>query len=151
MEIKFRVNDLINDTPHDIRKLLMKFIQYSLTGEVIEQYSCDFDQLNTHPVGKKVKVTMNDGKTYVGFWNVWQGQKVVEVAEINKYDLDESTAKLRSNNVLTTFVPTSKISQIEAIVHSNPRWGIRPSNKFEFQEPVKIDTNAAFFKNWSRR
>lgn len=35
----------------------MKFIKYSLSGKIIEQYSCDINQLTDNPIGEKVRVT----------------------------------------------------------------------------------------------
>lgn len=101
----------------------MKFIQYNLAGKVVEQYSCDFDQLKANPIGEKVRVTMDNGKICVGFWDTFHGQGKVQTAEISQYDLDEKTSKLRSFNSIVTFVPTSRIVKLEAILHSNPRWG----------------------------
>lgn len=73
----------------------MKFVQYNLSGKVVEQYSCDFDQLKANPigekVGEKVRVTMDDGKISVGFWDTFLGQGKVQIAEISRYDLDEKT------------------------------------------------------------
>ncbi|AVK62207.1 hypothetical protein C5Z25_10660 [Lactobacillus sp. CBA3605] len=124
----------------------MKFIQYNLSGKIVEQYSCDFDQLTDNPIGEKVKVTMDDGKMYIGFFDTFIGQGIIQAVEISQYDLDEETSKLRSFNSIVTFVPTNRITKLEAILHSNPRWGIRPTNKFEFSKPVKIELDQ--FKNW---
>lgn len=126
----------------------MKFIQYNLAGKVVEQYSCDFDQLKANPIGEKVRVTMDNGKICVGFWDTFHGQGKVQTAEISQYDLDEKTSKLRSFNSIVTFVPTSRIVKPEAILHSNPCWGTGPTNKFEFSKPVKIDPELDPFKNW---
>lgn len=87
----------------------MKFIQYDLSGEIIEQYSCDFNQIKDNPISEKVRVTMNDGEVYIGFWDTFLGQSAVQ------------TAELRSSNSLVTFIPASRIAKIEAISHSNPR------------------------------
>ena len=126
----------------------MKFMQYNLSGKIVEQYSCDFDQLKANPIGEKVRVTMDNGKICVGFWDTFLGQCKVETAEISQYDLDEKTSKLRSSNSIVTFVPTSRIAKLEAILQSNPRWGTWPTNKFEFSKPVKIDPELDPFKNW---
>ncbi|WP_300956083.1 MULTISPECIES: hypothetical protein [Lactobacillus] len=126
----------------------MKFIQYDLSGEIIEQYSCDFNQLKVNPISEKVRVTMNDGKVYIGFWNTFLGQSKVQIAEISQYDLDEEASELRSSNSLVTFIPTNRIAEIEAILHSNPRWGTRPTNKFEFAKPVNMNLISQLFKNW---
>lgn len=126
----------------------MKFIQYNLAGKVVEQYSCDFDQLKANLIGEKVRVTMDNGKICVGFWDTFLGKGKVQTAEISQYDLDEKTSKLRSFNSIVAFVPTSRIAKLEAILHSNPRWGMGPTNKFEFSKPVKIDPELDPFKNW---
>lgn len=126
----------------------MKFIQYNLAGKVVEQYSCDFDQLKANPIGEKVRVTMDNGKICVGFWDTFLGQGKVQTAEISQFDLDEKTSKLRSFNSIVTFVPTIRIAKLEAILHSNPHRGTGPTNKFEFSKPVKIDPELDPFKNW---
>lgn len=128
---------------------IMKFVQYNLSGKVVEQYSCDFDQLKANPIGEKVRATMDDGKIYTGFWDSFLGQGKIQTAEISRYDLDEKTSKLRSLNSIVTFVPTSRIAKLEAILYSNPRWGTGPTNKFEFFKPVK--TRSDFFRNWPRK
>lgn len=91
---------------------------------------------------------MDNGKICVGFWDTFLGQGKVQTAEISQYDLDEKTSKLRSFNSIVTFFPTSRIAKLEAILHSNPRWGTGPTNKFEFSKPVKIDSELDPFKNW---
>lgn len=106
------------------------FIQYNLSGKIVEQYSCDFDQLKANPIGEKVRITTDDGKIYIGFWDTFLGQGTVQTAEISRYDLDEKTSNLRSSNSIVTFIPISRITKLEAILHSNPRWGTRPTNKF---------------------
>lgn len=52
---------------------------------------------------------MNDGKTYIGFGDTFIGQDIVRIAKINRYDLDETTSKLRSPNSIVTFIVTYKI------------------------------------------
>lgn len=126
----------------------MKFIQYNLSGKIVEKYSCDFDQLKANPIGEKVRITTDDGKGYIGFWDTFLEQGTVQIVEISQYDLDERTSKLRSSNGIVAFVPTNRITKLETILHSNPRWGTRPSNKFEFSKPVKIDLKQDLFKNW---
>lgn len=125
----------------------MKFIQYNLSGKIVEQHSCEFDQLKANPIGEKVRVTINNGKIYIGFWDTFLGQGKVQTAEISQYDLDKKTSKLRSSNSIVTFVPINRITKLEAILHNNPRWGTRPTNKFEFSKPVKIDSKQDPFKN----
>lgn len=110
----------------------MEYIQYSLAGRITEQFSCDFNQLISYPIGEKVRVTTNDDKVCGGFWVTFFEQSVVRTVEVIQYDLDEETAELRSPNDLVTFIPANRIAKIEAISHSNPRWGVRPTNKFKF-------------------
>ncbi|MGN1282308.1 MAG: hypothetical protein ACI4UB_00620 [Limosilactobacillus sp.] len=127
---------------------MMEFIQYNLPGEIVEQYSCDFAQLKANPIGEKVRVTMDDGKIYIGFWDTFLGQGLVQTAEISRYDLDEKTSQLRSSNSMVTFVPTHQIAKLEAILHSNPRWGTGPTNKFMFAKAAKPKPD--FFKEWPK-
>lgn len=106
----------------------MKLIVYKLSGEI--DYEGEFI-INRTPLGQKVRVTTSDGEVYIGFWNTpaLHGE-LPDVIEVLQYDLDESTAKLRSYNDTIDSVPLDKIVKIEAILYSNPRWGVRPTNKF---------------------
>ncbi len=53
---------------------------------------------------------------------------------------------------MLAYVPVKKIVKVEAILHSNPRWGTRVTNKFAFVKPVKIDPERnSFFKNWPQK
>lgn len=124
----------------------MKFIQYNLSGKIVEQYSCNFDQLKANPIGEKVRVTMDDSKIYIGFWDSFLGQSKIQTAEVSQYDLNEETAKLKSSNMVVIFVPTNRIAKLEVILHSNPRWGTVLTNKFEFSKPVKIKSD--FLRKW---
>ena len=72
----------------------MKFIQYNLSGKIVEQYSCDFDRLKANPIDEKVRITTDDGKIYIGFLDTFLGKNTVQTAEISKYDLDERTSNL---------------------------------------------------------
>lgn len=131
----------------------MKFIQYNLTGAVVEEYSTDIRQWTAYPLGEKVRITTNTGEEYVGFWNtfIMDHQLPTEI-KVGRYDLDEETGKLRSNKDIADYVPLKKIVKVEAILHSNPRWGTRATNKFVFAKPVKIDPEiSSFFKNWSHK
>lgn len=65
-------------------RVLVKFIQYDLSGEIIEQYSCDFNQIKDNPISEKVRVTMNDGEVYIGFWDTFLGQSAVQTAELSQ-------------------------------------------------------------------
>lgn len=106
----------------------MKLIVYKLSGEI--DYEGEF-VINRTPLGQKVRVTTSDGEVYIGFWNTPAVHGALpDVIEICRYDLDESTARLRSNNGTSDYVPLDKIVKIESILYSNPRWGGIPTNKF---------------------
>ncbi|WP_242360822.1 hypothetical protein [Limosilactobacillus antri] len=117
----------------------MKFIQYNLTGAVVEEYSSDISKWSAYPLGEKVRITTNTGKEYVGFWNtfIMDHQLPTEI-KVGRYDLDEETGKLRSNKDIADYVPLKEIAKVEAVLHSNPRWGTRATNKFAFAKPVKL-------------
>ena len=75
----------------------MKFIQYNLTGDVGKEYSTDINQWKSYPLGEKVRITTNDRKEYVGFWDTFiENHKLPTEIKISRYDLDEETGKLRS-------------------------------------------------------
>lgn len=114
----------------------MKFIQYNLAGEIIKECSIVFDQLKVNPLGEKVRITTNDGKEYTGFWNIPIVQQNNKTVLVSQYDLDEATSKLRSSNDISIFIPAQNIAKIEAILHSNPRWGQQPTNRFTFPKPI---------------
>lgn len=127
----------------------MKFIQYNLAGEVVKQYSADVIQWEAYPLGEKVRITTNEGKEYVGFWDTFiENHKLPDKIKVSQYDLDEETGKLKSNEDIANYVSVKKIAKVEAILYSNPRWGTRATNKFTFTEPVKIDPQNDPFKNW---
>lgn len=133
----------------------MKFIQYSLVGKVIRQcYTNSISEFSSYPLGQKVRVTTSDRKEYVGFWSAPYNPAVVKTVELLRYNLDEGTGMLRSHDLngdTIIFVPVAPIVKIEAIMHSNPRWGTRPTNKFEFAKTVKFDPKTDPFKNWPRK
>lgn len=112
----------------------MKFIQYNLTGDVVEEYSTDISKWTTYPLGEKVRITTNTGEEYVGFWNtfIMDHQLPTEI-KVGRYDLDKETGKLRSNKDIADYVPLKEIAKVEVILHSNPRWGTRATNKFSFE------------------
>ncbi|WP_235972086.1 hypothetical protein [Limosilactobacillus urinaemulieris] len=96
----------------------MKFIQYNLAGKVVKQYSADVSQWEAYPLGEKVRITTNDGKEYVGFWNTFiMNHQLPTEIKISSYDLDEETGKLRSANDIEAYVPVKKIVKVEAILH----------------------------------
>lgn len=123
----------------------MEFIQYDQVGKIVKRCICEFNQLKHSPLGQKVRVTLNDETQHIGFWNIFL-RPDAKVAEINKYDLDEGTDELRSGNRVVTFMPINRISQLEVILYSNPRWGVAPTNKFTFSKSARRDFKSDFFK-----
>lgn len=109
----------------------MELIEYRLSGEIVNRKSVNFAQLESYPVGQRVRITLDDGDSYTGFWNTVPKDHSVNTIEVSQYDLDESTATLRSYNDDTLFfVPTKRIAKVEAILYSSPRWGAHPTNQF---------------------
>lgn len=103
-----------------MEKRFMEFIQYNQAGRIAKRCICELNQLKRSPLGYKVRVTLNDKKQYIGFWDTFLGLDT-KIVEISKYDLDENTGELRSGNSLVTFIPANKIFRLEAILYSNPR------------------------------
>ena len=131
----------------------MKFVQYNLTGKVVKQYSVDACRWEDYPLGEKVRITTKAGKEYVGFWNtfIMKHQLPVEI-KVGRYDLDEKTGELRSDKEIVDYVSLKGITKVEAILHSNPRWGTQATNKFVFAKSVKFDPDKdPFFKNWPQK
>lgn len=122
----------------------MEFIQYDQVGKIVKRCICEFNQLKHSPLGQKVRVTLNDEKQYIGFWDTFS-RLDAKIAKINKYDLDEGTNELRSGNRVVTFIQINRISQLEAILYSNPRWGVAPHNKFTFSKSARRDFKSDFF------
>lgn len=114
------------------------------SGKIVKRCICEFNQLKHSPLGQKVRVTLNDEKQYIGFWDTFS-RLDAKIAEINKYDLDEGTNELRSGNRVVTFIQINRISQLEVILYSNPRWGVAPNNKFTFSKSARKDFKLDFF------
>ncbi|MCT3602015.1 hypothetical protein EFS28_03950 [Lactobacillus acidophilus] len=55
--------------------------------------------------------------------------------------MDFKTGHLRSSNMVTIFMPLDIITKIEAILYSNPRWGLPPFNEFLFSSEIKQKIN----------
>ena len=53
------------------------------------------------------------------------------------YDTDYKTGHLSSSNMVTIFIPIGIVAKIEAILYSNPRWGLPPFNEFLFSSEIK--------------
>lgn len=78
-------------------------------------------------------------------------QLPVEI-KVGRYDLDEKTGELRSDKEIVDYVSLKEITKVEAILHSNPRWGTQATNKFVFAKSVKFDPDKdPFFKNWPQK
>lgn len=52
-------------------KRVMKFIQYSLAGRIIEEAEFSGASFDAYPIGQKVRITTCDEKIYVGFWGTF--------------------------------------------------------------------------------
>lgn len=113
----------------------MKYIQYSLFGEVRDKQDYSIDRFLTNPIGEKVRVTLVNGTESIGFWDTYvENNKLPEKIKISRYDLNEEKGKLRSSKSIEEQILTKDIVKVEAILHSNPRWGVPPTNKFKFIE-----------------
>ena len=96
--------------------------------------------MGAYPLGEKERITTNDGDEYVGFWNTFiMDRQLPTEIKIGRYDLDEKTGKLRSAKDIADYVPIKKFAKVEAILHSDPRWGTRATNKFVFAKPIKFN------------
>ena len=113
----------------------MEYIQYSLFGEVRDEQHYSIDRLLTNPVGEKVKVTLVNDTECIGFWDTYvENNKLPEKIKISRYDLDEEKGELRSSKSIEERILTKDIVKVEAILYSNPRWRVPPTNKFKFIE-----------------
>lgn len=100
----------------------MEFIQYNLAGKIVKHCSVDLSQLDDYLMGEKVRITMDDGHIYIGFWNKPYNHEVSNTIRISQYDLDENTSQLRSfNDDTLMFIPSTHVVKIEVILYSNPR------------------------------
>lgn len=123
---------------------LKKIIFYKKDGQVKSEEILTKENLK-HIHGMMTKCTMENGKEEVGFADS------TGVYDIENYDgkikdyiylwtwdnLDEATGKLIGNddekyNHTLNPVKIDEIENIEAILYSNPRWGGKLTNKFEF-------------------
>lgn len=116
------------------------FTRYKLSGEVVESRFIDSDEITQHRysiLGQKARITTNDGKVYEGFANkpylTGEGNSLT----LKRYDMDFKTGHLRNSNLVTIFIPIGTVVKIEAILNSNPRWGLPPFNEFLFSSEIK--------------
>ena len=116
------------------------FTRYRLSGKVVESRFIDSDEITQHKysiLGQKARITTNDGKVYEGFadepYHTGEGNSLT----LMWYDTDYKTGHLRSSNMVTIFIPIGIVAKIEAILYSNPRWGLPPFNEFLFSSEIK--------------
>lgn len=123
---------------------MKKIVFYERNGEVNRIVDLNADNLKQCN-GMKLKCYLNDNSEVVGYADIFRSNNKNQFAnEINKYiylwtfdNLDEELHQLvgeEENKFNQTFrqVAINDISKIEAILYSNPRWGTRLTNKFEF-------------------
>ena len=97
-----------------------------------------------HINGMMTRCTMSNGTEEIGFADsTGICNKKIYDGKINEHiylwtwdNLDENTGKLKGNddekyNQTFKAVKIDDIEKIEAIIHSNPRWGGKLTNKFE--------------------
>ena len=85
-------------------------------------------------LGQRVRITLDDEKTYEGLTDNTFDSKTEKKLVLFLYDIDEEHNKLRSDKGISIFIPLKKVTQVEAIRFSNPRWGSPLTNKFETVE-----------------
>lgn len=129
----------------------IKFYKYDGSLER-EELLNDYSLAGTN--GMLLKCHMNDGTTEVGYSDPYRTHSQEEYdGEVHDYiylwtwdNLDEETHQLIGDNDTKfnqTFkkITIKKINSIDAILYSNPRWGGKLTNKFEFhhqEKPVEL-------------
>lgn len=132
---------------------MTEFIQYDLQGNVKLKTTFDFTRHSCH--GQKTRITTTDGCQYIGFMNftgktmpgTLQPAENPSVFELQRFDIDSFTKKVRSNNLISIFIPLNITTRVEAILYSNPRWGRYPNNKFQLaakESPEKQERREKF-------
>lgn len=130
---------------------MKEIIYYDLSGKIINR-----EQLNINNIGKcngmKIRCWLKDNSQKVGFADVYR------IHDENDYDgtvkeyinlcifvnLDEDKNQLIGNDDSKyeqsyIKVEIEDIETIEAILHSNPRWGTSLTNKFQFSDSKKYE------------
>lgn len=123
---------------------MAKIIFYKLNGIVKNMLDLTEENLKQCN-GMKLKCYLNDNSEVVGFADVFRTHNKDEFDnEVHDYiylctfdNLDEETHQLvgeddKRYNQTFKKVNIEDILKVEAILHSNPRWGTRLTNKFEF-------------------
>ncbi|WP_103660682.1 hypothetical protein [Lactobacillus sp. HT06-2] len=114
--------------------------RYKLNGEVIESRFINISEITKKKyscLGQMTRVTINDGRTYEGFAREPYLSGEGNSLTLELYDIDYETFHLRSDEMTTIFIPVDIVAKIEAISHSNPRWGRPPINEFLFGQDLK--------------
>lgn len=117
---------------------MREIIFYKLNGTIKSTTVLTKETL-TQCHGMKVKCHLKDGTAAVGFADVYGTNNAVhDSVYLRTYDhLDEARHELigpDDTKYDQTFhdVPLCDITKIEAILHSNPRWGTMLTNEFSF-------------------
>ncbi|WP_196029984.1 hypothetical protein [Longicatena caecimuris] len=128
---------------------MKEIVYYTLSGEIKNKEKLTVDSI-VKCNGMKVRCWLNDNSQKVGFMDAFR------IHDENNYDgiikdyinictfdnLDENKNQLigydNSKYDQTCIkVDIEDIEKIEAILHSNPRWGTRLTNEFKFNKRVK--------------
>lgn len=123
---------------------MRRIIFYKLNGQMKAEEVLTKENLE-HINGMMTRCTMANGTEEIGFADpTGICNKEIYDGKINEHiylwtwdNLDEKTGKLIGNddkkcNQTFKAVKIDDIEKIEAIIHSNPRWGGKLTNKFEF-------------------
>ena len=116
------------------------YTKYKFNGDVSCSRFIDIEEVTDHKyscLGQMTRVTINDGRTYEGFADEPYLSGKGNCLTLKWYDLDYETFGLRSMNSTTIFIPLNIVEKIEAILHSNPRWGHPPINEFVFSRDLR--------------
>lgn len=120
-----------------------KIVYYKLNGEISVEEVLNADNL-IHTNGMMIKCYLKNGKEETGFsnpchlLNSGDENSVRDYIDLCTWDnLDENQHKLigkDDSKYNQTFkkVYIEDIVYVEAILHSNPRWGVRLTNNFEY-------------------
>lgn len=102
--------------------------------KIIENQMIEPQSIEEKTLGQRVRITLDDEKTYEGLIDNTFDSKAEKKLVLFLYDIDEEHNKLRSDKGIRIFIPLKKVTQVEAIRFSNPRWGSPLTNKFETVE-----------------
>ena len=113
---------------------MIKLIIYNLSGKIIENQMIEPQSIEEKTLGQRVRITLDYEKTYEGLTDNTFNSKTKKKLVLVLYDIDEEHNKLRSDKGINIFIPLKKVTQVETIRFSNPRWGSPLTNKFETVE-----------------